>query len=187
MSMGLAVAGNKVGALPEILGSDETLGGDNAATAARIVALLDDPAPHRGARRRERRARRAAYDVKAMVAAYDALYADLLGEAVDPMAGFPPPSSSRPERPCASPPSSTSFRRTSRPAPKSSACGRALARRGHQVRLRRRSAPARRRAAARGNRRRRRRHLHRHGASAPPGARRAADRRVPPIRRPRRR
>lgn len=90
MSMGLAVAGNKIGALPEILGSEETLGGDNAATAARIVALLDDPARIAALGAENAARARAAYDVKAMVAAYEALYADLLGEAVDPMAGFPP-------------------------------------------------------------------------------------------------
>ncbi len=89
MSMGLAVAGYDVGALPEILGGRETLGATREEAAAKIAALLDDPARVEalGAANRER-AR--AFDVAAMCAAYDRLYQEILGREVDAMPGFPP-------------------------------------------------------------------------------------------------
>jgi glycosyltransferase involved in cell wall biosynthesis len=74
MSMGRAVAGNRVGALPEILGSSETLGATKAETAARIVALLDDPdrIVALGVGNRERA--RQLFDVRQMTAAYGEIY-----------------------------------------------------------------------------------------------------------------
>ena len=90
MSMGLAVAGNRIGALPEILQSDETLGETPQASAAAIIALLDDPARTASLGARNAAIAHAAYGVQTMTAAYDALYRDILGEAADPMAGFPP-------------------------------------------------------------------------------------------------
>jgi glycosyltransferase involved in cell wall biosynthesis len=81
MSMGHAVAGNCIGALPEILESTETLGVTQAETAARIVALLDSPGriAELGQRHRERAL--AAFDVEKMTARYGAIYERLCSTA----------------------------------------------------------------------------------------------------------
>jgi len=91
MAMGLAVAGNKVGALPEILGSDATLGSSVGETADKIVALLDDPDRTRLLGERNREICLSKYAVTVMCARYDEVYRRVLGEpAYDAMPGFPP-------------------------------------------------------------------------------------------------
>jgi glycosyltransferase involved in cell wall biosynthesis len=89
MSMGLAVAGNKVGALPEILGGDETLGDTVEETAAKLRALLDNPARIAELGERNRKRAQENFDVKEMCRRYDRLYEEALG-LVDSMPGFPP-------------------------------------------------------------------------------------------------
>jgi glycosyltransferase involved in cell wall biosynthesis len=90
MAMGLAVAGNRIGALPDILEGDETLGTSVEDTAERILALLDDPARRAaiGARNRAIALRR--FGIDPMIDAYAAIYRDLLGDAGETMPGFPP-------------------------------------------------------------------------------------------------
>jgi glycosyltransferase involved in cell wall biosynthesis len=90
MHMGQAVAGNRIGALAEILGSDATLGATPDATAALVVGLLDDPARTAALGAHNRAAAARLYNVSAMNAAYGAVYDAVLGPAADPMAGFPP-------------------------------------------------------------------------------------------------
>ena len=87
MNMGLAVCGNDIGALSEILQGTQTLGLDPADTVAKTVALLDDP-ERRVALGERNRARSAAFGVEEMVERYAALY-DALRPALD-MPGFPP-------------------------------------------------------------------------------------------------
>jgi glycosyltransferase involved in cell wall biosynthesis len=81
MAMGLAVAGNRVGALPEILGTSETLGSTPEETGAIIAGLLDDPArlDRLGAANRHRAS---AFDVEDMAGAYADLYASVLQAGV---------------------------------------------------------------------------------------------------------
>lgn len=88
MAMGQAVAGFKVGALPEILGTSETLAEDSEGLAGIICDLLDDPAKLDavGAHNRER-ARM--FGLDAMIAAYAEVYAQALGRPTDLMPGFP--------------------------------------------------------------------------------------------------
>ncbi len=89
MAMGHAVAGNRIGALPEILQSEETLGRSVEETASIIVGLLDDP--ERMARLGERNIARARdFAVEGMIARYRGVYAALLGQEADLMPGFPP-------------------------------------------------------------------------------------------------
>ena len=77
MAMGQAVAGFKVGALPEILGGSQTLGADRAELADILLRLLDDPAEVDvlGAQNRER-ARD--FAVETMVETYGTVYAEAL-------------------------------------------------------------------------------------------------------------
>jgi glycosyltransferase involved in cell wall biosynthesis len=89
MAMGLAVAGNRVGALPEILESDETLGASVDETAARMVALLDSPARIEALGKRNRQIALQRFSIGDMVAAYDQTYQELVGVPADPMPGFP--------------------------------------------------------------------------------------------------
>jgi glycosyltransferase involved in cell wall biosynthesis len=88
MNMGLAVAGARVGALPEILGGDATLGDTAEQIADVVVSLLDDPERVQvlGATNRQRS--QDLYDVKVMCARYGAVYAELLA-STDPMPGYP--------------------------------------------------------------------------------------------------
>jgi glycosyltransferase involved in cell wall biosynthesis len=86
MAMGSAVGGNRVGALPEMLESDETLGASVEETATKLLALLDDPARIEalGARNREIALRR--YSIDGMIEAYDRTYEELLdGSTSDAM------------------------------------------------------------------------------------------------------
>jgi glycosyltransferase involved in cell wall biosynthesis len=80
MSMGIPVAAYAVGALPEILGSDEVLApaGDVAALAAKVVELLDDRDRRLrvGVANRERACR--FFSVEKMIDDYRTLYEELL-------------------------------------------------------------------------------------------------------------
>lgn len=77
MAMGQAVAGFKVGALPEILGGTETLGTDRAELADILVSLLD--APERMARLgAANRERVRMFAMEGMIGAYEAAYAAAL-------------------------------------------------------------------------------------------------------------
>jgi glycosyltransferase involved in cell wall biosynthesis len=89
MNMGMAVAGNNIGALSEILGYEDTLGSAVEETARKIVELLEDPAraEHYGERNRERA--RSHFSVETMCRAYDRLYENALGLSSDLMPGFP--------------------------------------------------------------------------------------------------
>jgi glycosyltransferase involved in cell wall biosynthesis len=77
MAMGLAIAGNRVGALPEILGSVETLGTSAAETGAIMAKLLDseDDLARWGALNRSRAS---SFGLPAMIDAYEKLYAHVL-------------------------------------------------------------------------------------------------------------
>jgi glycosyltransferase involved in cell wall biosynthesis len=83
MAMGLAVGGNRVGALPEILGSDDTLGRSPDETAAKLLALLEDRPRIEELGKRNREIALREYSVERMVESYDALYRDALGAAAD--------------------------------------------------------------------------------------------------------
>ena len=78
MAMGLTVAGNRVGALPEILESDETLGTSAEETATKLIDLLEDPerVERLGQRNRQIALRR--FALPPMIAAYDAAYSEAL-------------------------------------------------------------------------------------------------------------
>ena len=89
MSMGIAVAGNRVGALPEILHDDATLGRSREETVALILSLLDDTARIDELGQTNRDIARSLYCVRAMTDSYAAMYADALGDDVDLMPGFP--------------------------------------------------------------------------------------------------
>lgn len=77
MAMGLAVVGNRVGALPEVLGSTDTLGTSAAETGAITARLLDseDVLERWGKLNRERAA---SFGLPAMIGAYETLYARLV-------------------------------------------------------------------------------------------------------------
>jgi len=77
MAMGLAVAGNRVGALPEILGSADTLGTSAAETGAIIARLLDNEADLARLGRLNRD-RASGFGLPAMIDAYEALYERML-------------------------------------------------------------------------------------------------------------
>ncbi len=80
MAMGLAVVGNRIGALPEILGSADTLGTSAAETGAIMTKLLDseDDLARWG---RLNRDRAASFGLPAMIGAYETLYARILPPA----------------------------------------------------------------------------------------------------------
>lgn len=80
MNMGLAVAGNRIGALPEILEGDETLGRSPDETAERIVALLDDPSRMGMLGLKNRAIAQAKFGIDGMIRAYDEVYGELLAE-----------------------------------------------------------------------------------------------------------
>ena len=89
MAMGLAVAGNKVGALPEILGDDATLGTSPAETAAIIARLLDDPGAMEAIGARNRSIARTAFDVEQMAIQYARLYREIAPTEFELMPGYP--------------------------------------------------------------------------------------------------
>ena len=76
-----AVVGFKVGALPEILGSDATLGADVAETAAIAIALLDDCERLRQLGSHNARRALEMFDVNTMVCRYRNAYATLVDRA----------------------------------------------------------------------------------------------------------
>lgn len=77
MAMGLAVVGNNIGALPEILGSTETLGNDATETGMILARLLDD-GPALAALGSANRRRARSFNMDAMIAGYEALYRERL-------------------------------------------------------------------------------------------------------------
>lgn len=79
MSKRLVVAGYKIGALPEIAGSDDFFGSDIDSTATIITDLLEDKVKRQriGLENQERAA--TMFSVEAMTAAYQQLYRKLLG------------------------------------------------------------------------------------------------------------
>lgn len=89
MAMGSAVAGMRIGALPEILGGASTLGQSTQDTAQKIAALLDDPEKREALGEANRRRALALFSVETMTARYDALYARLLGQKHDLLPGYP--------------------------------------------------------------------------------------------------
>lgn len=90
MSMGLAVSGNRVGALPEILHSDATLGATRTETVARILELLNDRDRIDALGQQNRDISRSLYCVRAMTDSYEDMYIEALGGDVDLMPGYPP-------------------------------------------------------------------------------------------------
>ena len=89
MSMGLAVTGTRVGALPEILGGEQWLADTPEGIAALTIRLLDDDALRTrvGAENRARAVQH--YGVDAMIDRYADLYARR-APAAELMPGFPP-------------------------------------------------------------------------------------------------
>ncbi|MEP9353628.1 glycosyltransferase family 4 protein [Xanthobacter sp. KR7-65] len=89
MAMGQAVAGYRVGALPEILGGSETLADNADGLATLITDLLDAPdrLDELGA---ANRARARLFGLEGMIAGYADVYAQALGRPCDLMPGFPP-------------------------------------------------------------------------------------------------
>jgi glycosyltransferase involved in cell wall biosynthesis len=82
MAMGLGVAGHRVGALPEILNGNETLGVNLDDVVSRCIALLDDPErlSQIGELNRIRASQQ--FGIGGMAAAYNQVYADLLSRRV---------------------------------------------------------------------------------------------------------
>ncbi len=80
MNKKAAVGGFKIGALPEILGYDDTLGDDVGTAAKKIVALLDDPARRRGLGERNRARAQSAFGVGDMAERYGAIYDRVLAK-----------------------------------------------------------------------------------------------------------
>ena len=74
MSMGLAVAGNRVGALPEILGDTGTLGATPDELVSHILRLLESRHTIDAVGARNRSIARSNFSVKRMAVAYLDLY-----------------------------------------------------------------------------------------------------------------
>lgn len=89
MSAGLAVAGYRVGAVPEILGSDETLGETLEEAAALIVALLNDRDRVKALGRRNHAIARERFSVEKMIVSYSNLYRDVAPRDFDMTPGLP--------------------------------------------------------------------------------------------------
>jgi glycosyltransferase involved in cell wall biosynthesis len=89
MNMGLAVAGHRVGAIPEILGDTSTLGTTVDETASHIVRLLNNRYAIDALGARNRSIARAKYDVERMAIAYAGVYKMLAPEEVDLMPDYP--------------------------------------------------------------------------------------------------
>jgi glycosyltransferase involved in cell wall biosynthesis len=89
MSMGLAVAGHRVGAIPEILGDDSTLGATPDETAFRILRLLGsrDTIDVIGARNRS--IARAKFSVERMAVAFADVYESMVPGGADLMPDYP--------------------------------------------------------------------------------------------------
>lgn len=89
MCAGLAVAGYRVGAVPEILGSDETLGQTLEETAAIIVSLLDDREKLEALGKRNRALAIERFSVETMAIAYNDLYRAIAPREFDIARGLP--------------------------------------------------------------------------------------------------
>ncbi|VFU08123.1 glycosyltransferase family 4 protein [Methylocella tundrae] len=89
MSAGLAVAGYRVGAVPEILQSDETLGETLEETAALIVSLLDDRDRLKALGRRNHAIAQERFSVEKMAVSYHNLYRDVAPRDFDMTPGLP--------------------------------------------------------------------------------------------------
>jgi glycosyltransferase involved in cell wall biosynthesis len=89
MNMGLAVAGHRVGAIPEILGDTSTLGTTVEETASHILRLLENRYAIDALGARNRAIARAKYGVERMAMAYADVYKMLAPEEVDLMPDYP--------------------------------------------------------------------------------------------------
>lgn len=89
MAAGQAVAGYRVGALPEILGGEETLAASREGLADIVVSLLNDR-ERLAALGAANRTRAPMFALDGMIAAYGRIYAEALGLDADLMPGFPP-------------------------------------------------------------------------------------------------
>jgi glycosyltransferase involved in cell wall biosynthesis len=90
MSMGLAVAGNRVGAIPEILGDASTLGTTPDELATHIVRLLESREIIDAIGARNRSIARSNFSVKRMAVAYLDLYKTMIPGAAELMPDYPP-------------------------------------------------------------------------------------------------
>ncbi len=90
MSMGLAVAGNRVGALPEILGDVSLLAEAPDELAGHVLRLLDDRAAIDAVGRRNRAIACAAFSVERMAVDYLGLYRSIIPGQVELMPDYPP-------------------------------------------------------------------------------------------------
>jgi glycosyltransferase involved in cell wall biosynthesis len=90
MSMGLAVTGNRVGALPEILGDTSTLGATPDELVAHVLRLLESREAIDAAGARNRVIACSNFSVKEMAVAYLDLYKSVIPEAVELMPDYPP-------------------------------------------------------------------------------------------------
>jgi glycosyltransferase involved in cell wall biosynthesis len=90
MSMGLAVAGKLVGAIPEILGDTATLGADTNEIVSRILDLLEDRGRIDALGFRNSCIARQNFGVKRMAAAYCNVYKGVIPKEVELMPEFPP-------------------------------------------------------------------------------------------------
>jgi glycosyltransferase involved in cell wall biosynthesis len=89
MSMGLAVAGNRVGALPEILGDVSLLAEAPDELAGHVLRLLDDRAAIDAVGGRNRAIACAAFSVERMAVDYLDLYRSIIPEHVELMPDYP--------------------------------------------------------------------------------------------------
>ncbi|MGH6835543.1 MAG: glycosyltransferase family 4 protein [Methylocella sp.] len=89
MCAGLAVAGYKIGAVPEILGDTRTLGETLADTVEIVAALLDDPKRIAALGERNRALALERFSVEDMAIRYFRLYRDLAPREVDILSGLP--------------------------------------------------------------------------------------------------
>jgi glycosyltransferase involved in cell wall biosynthesis len=90
MNMGLAVAGHRVGAIPEILGDTSTLGTTVDETASHILRLLENRYAIDALGAQNRSIARAKYGVERMAMAYAGVYRMLAPEEIDLMPDYPP-------------------------------------------------------------------------------------------------
>lgn len=89
MATGQAVAGFKVGALPEILGTDATLRATAPELSDLLLALLEEPG-RMAEIGRANSARAPRFALDGMIRAYAGVYSEALGGHRDLMPGFPP-------------------------------------------------------------------------------------------------
>ncbi len=89
MCAGLAVAGYKIGAVPEILGDTRTLGETLDQTVEIVTALLDDPKRIAALGERNRALALERFSVEEMAIRYFQLYRDLAPREVELLSGLP--------------------------------------------------------------------------------------------------